>query len=213
MSQDFFYWQKRPHIDDGDWLDGVGDWVLGYWHSVDHPHRQLVIDAIKKVGSINSVVEVGCSSGPNLVKIKDKLLINESRLAGIDANKDSISFAQEKLLHADLRIGNCIKLPWDDGQYDCLIADAVGMYFDREKIGKAIKEWIRIAKRMIIIIDRYNKSPLGVLTSKGHIWARNYERLLLNYGLKVEKIKLTEKDWPTSKGWVKDGYLWIAIKL
>ncbi len=219
QPQDYNYWKVRPEIDDGDWLDGKGDWVRGYWESMNHPHRALICAAVKEVGadkkapdSIFNVCELGAACGPNLARLVRDLKISELKLAGIDANVHAVELGREKLPEVNWHIGDFTKLPWGDESSLVCLADAVLMYLDPDRIGMVIHEMNRVAQKAIIIIDRYDKNPLGVLTSKGHIWARDYSRLLKNYGWKVEMIKLTEKDWPTSQGWIRDGYLWKATR-
>src|SRR3990167_4914629 len=139
MPQDFNYWAKRPRIDKGDWLDN-GDWVKGYWDSKDHPHRRLILDAIIDCAPIRSLVEVGCSAGPNLALIKERMGDAVPVLAGIDANADSISFAKDKLPEVDLRVGDLLELPWEKDQFDMVVADASLMYVEPDDIGIALRE-------------------------------------------------------------------------
>ncbi len=63
----------------------------------------------------------------------------------------------------------------------------------------------RMAKK-IIIIDRFAEKDEVC----GHVWGRNYTKLLENMGFKVKVIKITKKEWTTSKNWQKYGRVFIA---
>lgn len=200
------YWQDRPARDHGDWLEGEGegDWLKGYKKSQSHPHRRLIIGAILSCGEVDSVVEAGCNCGPNLAFIRDELKIPENSLAGIDASEKAIAFGKRELPEADLRVGDMKKLPWRDGVFSIALADASLMYCDDEESRVVLKELIRVSRKAIIIVDR--------IKGNDFIWGRDYGELLGELGYEVEAWKLGEADWPTSRGWQQDGFLWLARK-
>lgn len=196
------YWKTRPKRDRGDWLEGEGDWVDGYWKSRSHPHRCLILQALATVDGLMSVLECGANCGVNLALIRDELLIPENSLAGIDASEMAIAFGRKKLPETDLRVGDMKKLPWGDGTFDVVLCDAVLMYSPDNEIEAQMREIDRVTKKAIIIVDRSQ--------SNEHIWGRDYGELLCGLGYEVEAWKLEEKDWPTSRGWQSSGYLWLA---
>lgn len=209
MPQGFDYWTTRPKNDPrGDWGDS-GNWIQGYWQSQDHPHRQLIVKELYAIRDVGSILELGCNCGPNLAYIRDHFPIPELELAGIDANTDAIALATERLPSADFKIGNLLNLPWNK-QFDVVIADAVLMYISPAEIAQAMKEIARVAKKAVIIIDRFDESVGGEIV--GHVWGRNYERLLDRFGFKARKEKLADDDWPTSENWKKYGYLFVGTK-
>lgn len=210
-SQDINYWANRPTIDHGDWLDGKGDWIKAYWQSKSHPHRQLIINHLKLIKPIESVLEIGMNCGPNLSLIKDYFNLPENKLFGIDANKDAIDFGREQLPKADLRIGDFSKLPWLDRVADVVLADASLMYVAPGDIRAVIQELDRVSKRVIFIVDRYHRTKNGV--NNGYVWRRNYKLLLNDFGYNVLQTKISVEDWPVSIGWQKYGYIWLGKKV
>jgi SAM-dependent methyltransferase len=205
--QDKSYWAKRKLNDkEHDWLDDSVNWVQGYADSIDHPHRELIIKALKKI-RFKNVLEVGCNAGPNLAKIEENYPYVE--LFGFDINKDSIKKAKELVPTAHLKVGDLFKPPFlprsSQTKYDVVIADAVLMYVQPNDINK-IMSFLEIMAKNIIIVDRYSEKDEVC----GHVWGRNYTKLLENRGFKVEVIKITKKEWPTSKNWVKYGRVFIA---
>ena len=103
-----------------------------------------------------------------------------------------------------------IKLPWEDKSFDIGLADASLMYISSDDIDVVMIELVRVTKKALLIIDRFDESEKGVI--KNHIWTRNYPLILEKLGYKVEQIKLDEETWPGSINWQKFGYLFIATR-
>src|SRR3990167_707145 len=173
-----------------------------YWSKQDeykleatHPHRQLILDELKKLEPFAGVLEVGCDIGQNLYLVG--INYPETQLAGVDVNARAIESAQVVLPKAIFKIGNATELPFEDKSFDVLIYDAVLMYV--KDIDKALSEAQRVARKAIIIVDWESKK--GKLI--GHSIARNYPEIL-----KIEGLKLTEMQWPNEK-WIKYGRLYV----
>lgn len=203
------YWIKRPRNDEEkDWLGEQKDWIDGYVKSIDHPHRKLIIDALKKLTPFESVVEAGANCGPNLFLIKKHF--PHATVAGIDLNEEAILEGKKIAPEADLRVGTMAKLPWEDKKFDIALADASLLYVPPDDIDTVMNELDRVAKKAIIIIERFDESEKGVV--KNYLWTRNYPLLLQKLGYGVEQIKLDEKTWPGSVNWQKYGYMFVAVK-
>jgi len=199
---DELYWKYR--------LNFEGDWKQGdYKDSVDHPHREEIIKILKSIPDIfgKSILEIGCNSGPNLIKIKNNFPMGQ--LAGIDISERAIKEGQRLLPEADLRVGTADKLPWSDKSFDIVLADAVLMYVGPDKIINTIGEMIRVAKDIIIIVDFHNFGDDIFGKINGGHWSRNYIKLFEKFGLKAKTIKITKEMWP-SYTWEKYGYFIIV---
>lgn len=204
--QDSEYWKKRP-IDDPkkDWPYG-GDWVETYWKSREHPHRSLILNAIESLRPIGSILEIGCSCGPNLANIGDRH--HGIKLSGIDANKTAIARGKELLPNADLRVGFATKLPFKNESYDLIVVDAVLIYVPPEDILQVITEIDRVVKRAVLLVEWHNEdSILGIV--KDFHWCRNYHRIFRRLGFKVEMHRFNKDSWP-SKTWQKHGRLYLC---
>lgn len=199
------YWKNRP-IDDPekDWK-AEGTWIDGYVASENHPHRQLIIDALDKF-HFRDVLEIGCSTGPNLSRISKKF--DNVVLSGIDVNEESIERAREILPQALLKVGEYTKIPFGDRLFDVTIADATLLYASPEEIHKVIDEIDRVTKGIVILVERYSDSIDGEIV--GHVWGRNYPELFTRKGFIVEGTKLDEKTWPHSENWQKHGWLYVC---
>ena len=206
--QGFDYWAKRPLNDpEKDWDYGERDWLQGYVLSIEHPHRQLILKALDFEWAY--LLEIGCNVGPNLALIRPQW---ENRaLFGIDANPLAIGRAKG-LLEANISVqtGDYNKLPYPDQYFDVVLADATLLYAGPKEIDQVLSEINRVVKKKVILVERYADSLKGEVV--GHVWARDYTRLLENLGFTVHATKLTEEMWPTSKNWIKYGYVWVATR-
>lgn len=203
------YWVKRPLDDpEKDWLYPEGNWLEGYAKSIEHPHRRLIIEALKKLTPFESVFEVGANCGPNLTVIGKNF--PGTKLAGIDLNADAVTLGKKLVPGADWRVGSMVKLPWANKSFDIGLADAVLLYVSPNDIRKVMGELDRVARRALILVERFDDSVEGVI--KSHVWTRNYPVLLKESGYKVEQVKLDEKAWPGSLNWQKFGYLFVGTK-
>lgn len=202
------HWKKRK-LDDKrkDWRNGGGNWIEEYVASKDHPHRELILEALKQFYPFAGILEVGCNAGPNLVRIAE--VYPETQLAGVDVNADAVSYAREQVPSAMLSVGEASELPFMDSTFDIVIADAVLMYVSPEDIHQTLEEMDRVARRGIILVEWRDDNSHGKVVD-GH-WARNYGLLLGELGYDVEAIKLTEDQWP-SENWTKNGWLYIAVR-
>ncbi len=154
--------------------------------------------------SFDSLLEVGCSAGPNLLKIKKAF--PKAELHGVDINAESIEVAKKKVKGVTFSVGLIDKLPYEKKKFDVLLADAVLMYTRPEDIKRTLRELNSVTRNAMIIIDRY--APHDSIV--GHVWGRNYPKLLEELGFEVTSHKITEKEWKSSKNWVKYGRVFIA---
>lgn len=201
--EDTMYWKNRPVDDERvDWRTG-GDWITEYWNSQSHPHRDSIINALKGI-KFESLLEIGCSCGPNLARIlKD---FPNVKLSGIDTNNDLILKGKKELPNVHFKTGDIRNVNLS-GIYDVILVDAVLMYISAKEITKVLRKINRASRRMVIIVDWYDESFLGVI--KDHHWCRNYPELLGVLGFSVTTKKLTEKEWP-SQIWTTNGCVFVG---
>lgn len=199
---DEIYWKYRNCR--GDWGNSIS-----YFDSLTHSHREAILEILGKRYRYFTLAEVGCNSGPNLEAIRRRFPI--THLAGIDINKKAIKEGRIKNPDISLLVAKVDKLPWPDKSFDVVLADAVLMYIGPDKIDKAIKEMVRVARDMIIIVDFHKEggSTRGQI-ELGH-WVRDYSALFKEHGLKAELRKITKKEWK-SRSWENLGHF-ITVNL
>lgn len=207
IPQDTTFWKTRPSTDAHmDWPYTEKDWIKGYEESVKHPHRAKIIEILKD-HEWESLLEIGCSVGPNLKLIHQAF--PKARLYGIDPNKQSVERAQS-FVDAAVREGDVRNLMSENVKYDVILADASLMYVTPAEIRGVMDAIAVSAKKLVIIVDRYNQSKLGKVT--GGVWGRDYRHLLRERGFTTAVIFMTKDDWPTSPNWVKHGRYFVGLK-
>jgi SAM-dependent methyltransferase len=209
--EDSKYWQDRPNDDQRkDWRTG-GGWIEEYVQSTTHPHRNLIVDVVGKCEPFETVFEIGCNAGPNILKIRDKFNLKDSNLYGIDLNKDSIDRAKEWMPAVNWEVGSVLDLPYESKSMNLVLLDACLMYVDDKEIGRAMSEIDRVAKRSIVICDWNGDTKEGEI-KEGYHWGRDYENILKDLGFEVKKIQLTKETWPNER-WIRNGYVWYAVRV
>lgn len=205
--QDTSFWENRSVKDKHmDWPYTDKDWIKGYEESVVHPHRDEIINILKDE-PFDSLLEIGCSVGPNLKLIRQAF--PHARLTGIDPNKQSVERAQS-FVDAVVRVDDARNLIKENVRYDVILADASLMYVTPEEIESVMDAIALSAQKRVIIVERYSPSKTG--EPVGGVWGRDYETLLKERGFNVIKQKMVESDWPTSPNWIKYGYYFIGEK-
>lgn len=201
------YWLNRPNDDKHlDWGYSL-DWIDGYWLSWRHPHRDLILEALKEFEPFD-LLELGCNVGPNLNLVRKEY--GGIRLVGIDIDARVIEIARDRLRDVEFQVGNITKIPYDTQSFSVILADASLMYLNKNEIKLALDEIQRVARKGVIIVDRFDESLEGIRS--GDVWARNYTKLLEGREFKVRTIKITKKLWPNSVGWAERGMVWVATK-
>ena len=198
------YWSKRPADDERlDWRNQAGSWVEEYVQSAVHPHRESVVEAVRSFSEVVGILEVGCNAGPNLLRLAEAF--PETQLAGFDINPHAISRACEVLPRAILKEGSLSAFPFGDKEFDIGVADAVLMYADPELCRTAFKEFQRVVRKGLVLVEWFDEDIEGVV--KDYHWARNYPAMAKEYGFElVAETPLTEETWP-HKTWVSNGRL------
>lgn len=209
MTQDANYWINRPINDEEhDWKIKASNWLEGYTLSVQHPHRQLIIDGLKNLEPISSVLEVGCNTGPNLLRIQE--IYPKVALAGIDVNQKSLEFAQQNIPKAIFKLAHYRSIPFANQSFDVVLADATLLYAGPDEIFDVLSEINRVAKRGVILVERYAPSLGGEVV--GHVWGRDYKCFMIGFGWDVKVKKLTRKTWPKSINWQRYGRMYLCQK-
>lgn len=159
-------------------------WALGYLGSVDHPHRNQIVEAVCSFSPVDSVLEVGCASGANLVCLRDRLL--GTQLIGIDINRNAIETAKrhfaarrDKNIHLFAgRADRLTDIPNDS--VDVVLIDAVLMFIAPDRIHDVVAELARVA-RQGLILNEYHCTGEKVGRFDGGLWVYDFVDLLAQH--------------------------------
>lgn len=199
---DALYWQFR-HVFDHSWPK---QYISA--ESLKSIHREFLIAKILSCLPIESVLEFGCSSGPNLHLLAKKL--PEARIYGVDISKSAINegkkhFEKNNFKNVFLKSGGIETLKeFKDKSIDVVFTDAVLIYFGKDKIEQAIKELLRIAKKRVFFLELNQNEANSIYNDN---WMHNYKLLLekIDSAKTVSLNKLPNNMWPGN--WEKNGYL------
>jgi len=200
---DELYWRFRSEA-----------WAEKYLspQSIAHPHRQFLIGRISRYSPFESILEVGCASGPNLYLLAKQF--PDIKLYGTDINKRAIKLGRRwfaaKGINCTFSVHKAEDLrSFHDKSIDILFTDAVLVCIGPDKIEYVLKEFIRVTKKMLIFNEWHSESPVSIYNDH---WIHNYKNLLKKF-MSEDKIKFTkipENIW--AGDWAKYGYI-IEVNL
>lgn len=130
-----------------------------HYHEVERNYwifksmRELILDRFNKLNIPKSanIVELGCSSGILLEKLKEN---NYKKLTGVEISAQAIKALKSKDI-TGVKVKN-YKLPFKDNSIDVLIASNILEHIESDS--KAIKEWRRVIKKeghILIIVPAF----------------------------------------------------------
>jgi len=192
------YWRKRKI-----------DWQAAYTSTADHPHRDFLIEILRRFWFRN-LLEVGCASGPNLIRIKRAW--PGTHVAGVDLNADAIAQAKRSIPDGAFEVRPADELYFTKDSADGTITDACLIYLDRKRIRKALGEIARVTKYFVVLCEFHSESWLSRLALRmaSGYYAHDYKKLLesMNY-YDIQVIKFPKGLWP-GLPWEKYGHFIIA---
>lgn len=191
------YWSKRKI-----------DWVAEYLSTAGHPHRDLIIRALAQ-SRFDTVVEVGCASGPNLLRIAQAF--PHARLGGSDVNQEALEVARKVLPpHTVFDVTGADHLYFPDRSADVVLTDMCLIYLSQQRFRKALLELKRVARKRVIMVEFHSPNlmrRLALVGASGY-HAYDYKKELERAGFyDIQLHKLTEAEWPGGEPQKEFGYL------
>lgn len=77
----------------------VGAWVADYQNSLQARHRTAIVEQVKALGA-ETLLEVGCHCGPNLMRLGQEL--PELQMVGVDISTEAIAAGRQWMASAGL---------------------------------------------------------------------------------------------------------------
>lgn len=188
-----------------DWGRGSSDWIKSYRNSMDHPHRQILIDIISKHNPL-SILEIGCNCGPNLYLLGKKFPGAEIR--GVEINPLAVQkgnewLEQDGISNVKILDGKAGELrQFQDKSFDIVFTDAVLIYIGPDKIKEVIMDLVRITSCALILVEWHiedkRKDPDGLGLYYLGNWKRDYVALLKQFVREdaIQVTKISEEMWP-----------------
>ena len=132
----------------------VKDWTKTSLGSIDLAHRDQLTSVIASCNNVQSVLEIGCASAPNLRLLREKL--PSVQLSGIDINKKAIRTAHDYFRSVNDDKVNLIAKAADqlddfqDKSFDVVFSQAVMIYISPPNISKVIEEMLRLSSNLVV---------------------------------------------------------------
>jgi ubiquinone/menaquinone biosynthesis C-methylase UbiE len=188
------------------------DWKARYLDTWEHRHRQMIVDALHGFEydglNFDSVLEVGCASGPNLFRIHREF--REVRLSGTDVNAEAIEVAR-RYLPGDLRIGTLAQADFPDQSVDVVLSDMVLIYVAQSE--ETLSRIRRLARKRVVLCEFHSTRSWERAALK---WATGYRaydyraRLRAQGFRDIEISKIPRDLWPGGRPQGRFGYLITA---
>jgi ubiquinone/menaquinone biosynthesis C-methylase UbiE len=192
------------------WRDRKIDWGTHYTATWNHPHRMLITMVLKSFPWM-SLWEVGCGSGPNLIRLVREGF-TDRQLGGSDVNPDAIELASKTFQNGKFHCEPSDDILLSDQSVDVMLSDAHLIYIGPLKIKKVLGEMIRVTRNHIVLCEFHSK----------YFWKRwwfrlrsgynayDYKKLLESLGCyDVQIAKIPKEFWPGTP-WEEWGHVITA---
>jgi len=127
----------------------------------------------------NSFLEVGCSTGNDLIAFPQDYSVN-----GIDLNELAISKAKQNFPSFNFKAGSITDIPFEDASIDLVFTHKVLNYLDDQDLKKAISELFRVSKRYVVNCELFSENEEKISEIKNHQF-RNIYKKWLDYKVKI----------------------------
>lgn len=192
------------------WQNRKIDWKESYLSTWNHPHRQLLVEVLKRLNWI-SLLEIGCGPGANIAKIVQS--IPGKQLGGVDINPEAIALALETFNGAFFKVCPAHDVMMSDDSCDIVLSDMTLIYYGPRRVGAVLEEMKRVARSYVVFSEFHSESPWErlKLSLRSGYHAHDYFSLLERHGFREIKVmKMPEEAWPGSDAQQKFRYIVVA---
>ena len=110
---------------------------------------QSIYDLVEDLNKKNSkILEIGVGTG----NLASKFLNSNYDIVGIDQSREMLSVAKEKYPRLKVRLGEFLKIPYDNKSFDIIISTYAFHHLNESEKCIAIEEMIRVLKDNGVII-------------------------------------------------------------
>jgi RimJ/RimL family protein N-acetyltransferase/ubiquinone/menaquinone biosynthesis C-methylase UbiE len=188
--------------------------IKGY-HETNTSHgeeQRIFLAKMLLENNVESVLELGCNSGGNLLHIS-KVLPN-IKLVGLDICENAIKYGVEVEKNpAQMIVGSIYDLDrFEDNSFDVVFTRGVMMHVNHEKIRGVLKNMARIAKRYVINIETDGEDKILSYGDDGtpHAFSHDFSKVYKSFGITVSIAKMSNLTHTFSKGGATH-FIWAGI--
>jgi len=150
--------------------------------------RRGLIAQLVGLNKVESLLEIGCNSGGNLLAIADRSA-NPKNIVGIDISEDAIRYGREVEKNlANLLVGSAYDLDrFADKSFDLVFSCTCLIHIPSSKIPDILKEMIRIAKKYVINIETNGENAIRSFDGEiPHSFIHNFKNMYADAGFNVD---------------------------
>uniref|UniRef100_A0A6H1ZCH0 Putative methyltransferase n=1 Tax=viral metagenome TaxID=1070528 RepID=A0A6H1ZCH0_9ZZZZ len=170
----------------------------------------MVLNAFKDCGKPRSVLEAGCATAPNLVRLKREW--PDIEVGGFDVNEDAIKQAVTYIPDGKFYNHGIDEIYFSTNSTTATLSDACLIYVERSKIKGVLKEFSRISTEYIVLCEFHSTSwieRMALKLTSGYN-AYDYKKLLSSLGYHdIQLKKIPAEIWP-GMPWERYGYIITA---
>ena len=150
-------------------------------------HRELLIEKLQNHFPFDTLLDVGCATGPDIALIN--MVFPTVEVIGFDKDPVNILQAREKNLAAKLSVGDLryVLSTYPDKSIDVVLTNGVIMYHEKENIDQLL----RIARKAVVMSE---KTP-----------GEHYTLFLKEKGITPTVTKITRE---IRQPWEEDGFIY-----
>lgn len=145
-------------------------------NKIDWKERAPIFQSIIDGLTLDSVLEIGCNRGHNLIALIS-LLGNECNIVGVEPNEYAATLARgDGLAVFD---GNVYNLQFEDGEFDLVFTTGVLIHIPSDKLTEAITEIYRVSNKYILAMEYFSQVDTSVMY-RGNtelLWNRNFPEI------------------------------------
>lgn len=139
-------WSDKWNFDN--WADSYDNDVLEDITNIKmYKNYNLILDSVYNLAvdfnnSNISVLEIGVGTG----NLAGRFLENNYDIVGIDQSREMLNVAKKKYLKLKVRIGEFLKIPFDNKAFDVIVSTYAFHHLNNEEKSIAIGEMLRVLK-------------------------------------------------------------------
>ena len=188
------------------WAGGFGDAYISRNASAAQGRDGFWDAALRKYAP-RSVLEIGCSTGPNLAWIARAVV--PSCIVGIDISERALRELAAAAPGVRPVLGQARRLPFADARFDLVFTAGVLIHQPDDTLAAVMDEIVRCSGRYVLCMEYFAESRVEVpyRGQSGALFKRNYGRL---YGERHPELMLRERGFlPRGQGWDDVTFWWF----
>jgi pseudaminic acid biosynthesis-associated methylase len=188
------------------WAGGFGDAYI-IRNEAASKGRDAFWAAMLQKYPAGSVLEVGCSTGPNLLWIARA--VPPSRIAGVDISHRALRSLRQSMPGIHGVLAQARRLPFGNARFDLVFTAGVLIHQPDATLGAVMDEIVRCSRRYVLCLEYFAERPVEVpyRGETGALFKRNYGRL---YQEQHPALALRDRGFlARSEGWDDVTYWWF----